>query len=137
MKLIIIALEKENNFSVLKLIYLFIHLPLFPTKFKNFIKNILATILLHTTQSKFSRGVITSANNLEVKVKMEWNDWPLSICLKHLWVTISYIKPSLMMKIAVMSDMVNTPSHCWANEHWKKTFELMVNDKSSWLKQPI
>lgn len=71
MKLIIIALEKENNFSVLKLIYLFIHLPLFPTKFKNFIKNILATILLHTTQSKFSRGVITSANNLEVKVKME------------------------------------------------------------------
>lgn len=96
---------------------------------------VLAAILLCITQSNFLRCVITSENKLKGKIKMEWNDWPLSICVKHLWITISHIKPSLMMKVAVMSDVVNTPSHCWVNEHWKRTFELMVNDKFSWLKQ--
>lgn len=136
MKLMLIALEKEKYFNVLKFILFFIYLySLQKSKISCAKLYVLATVLLHTTQSNFLHGVITSENNLKGKIKMEWNDWPLSIFLKHLQITISHIKPSLMMKVAVMSDMVNTPSHCWVNEHWKKTFELMVNDKSSWLKQ--
>lgn len=97
----------------------------------------MAIILLHTKQVNFSRDVITVNKNLNGKIWIKWNSWPRRICLKHLKINILQIKPSFTKEVAEMSDVVNIPNYRWLDKHWRRTIELILNVKFSWLKQFI
>lgn len=58
----------------------------------------------------FHMMLVQVNNSLSGKIRMEWNVWPLNICLKHLEINIWQIKPSPMKEVAEMSDVVNIPS---------------------------